>query len=168
MKTKSYVLMLSTLLAAFALLATPASAEAPGYKQKQSEVAPQRQAGDRLAQMRERLELTDAQVEQLRPVLAAEREELKAKRKELGREATRAERQAAVRAVRAKYIPQIDAVLTPDQLAKVAMQRERMAKRIAAGDNGGPAGPGGAKGAGGPNGGGGPNGVGGGQGAGPR
>ncbi len=132
MKTKSHVLMLSTLLAAFALLAAPASAQPVDGKDKKaekSESAPKRPGGDRLEQMRERLGLTDAQIEQLRPIFAAEREELMAKRKELGRDATREERREAMLAVHEKYKDRIHAVLTDEQKEKIAKQRERMAKK---------------------------------------
>lgn len=129
MKSKSHVLMLSTVLAAFALLAAPAGAQPAGEQGKPARQGPGRPGGDRLEQMRERLGLTDAQVEQLRPIFAAEREELEAKRKELGREATREQRQEAARAVHEKYKAQIDAVLTAEQKEKLAKQRERMENR---------------------------------------
>jgi Spy/CpxP family protein refolding chaperone len=131
MKTKSRVLMLSTLLAAFALLAAPASAQPVEGKEKEkkSESAPKRPGGERLEQMRERLGLTDAQVEQLRPILAAEREELMAKRKELGRDATREERREAMQTVHEKYKDRIHAVLTAEQKEKIAKLRERQGKK---------------------------------------
>lgn len=132
MKTKSHVLMLSTLLAAFALLAAPAGAQPAEGKEKKAEYGQQRPGGDRLEQMRERLGLTDAQVEQLRPIIAAEREELMAKRKELGRDATREQRREAVQSVHEKYKPQIAAILTAEQKEKIAKQRERVVKRTGA------------------------------------
>jgi Spy/CpxP family protein refolding chaperone len=142
MKTKSYVLILSTLLAVFAFAAAPAGAEPVDGKEKKAEQGPKRPGGERLEQMRERLGLTDAQVEQLRPIFKAEMEEMKKVNKELGKDATREERREARREVHEKYKPQIDAVLTAEQKEKIAKQRERMEKK------GGPGGPGGADGAG--------------------
>lgn len=136
MKTKSRVLMLSTLLAAFALLAAPASAQPAEGKDKKSESAPKRPGGERLEQMRERLGLTDAQIEQLRPIFAAEREELMDKRKELGKDATREERREAMREVHEKYKDRIHAVLTDEQKEKIAKQRERLGKKGGAGADG--------------------------------
>lgn len=141
MKTKIHVMLFSTLLAASALLAAPLQAQPVPGDGAPKAGGPQRPGGgDRLAEMRERLGLTDAQVAQLKPIFAAEREELMAKRKELGPDATREQRREAVQAVHAKYRPQIDAVLTAEQKAKIAKQRERMAKRLDG--QGGPGGPG--------------------------
>jgi Spy/CpxP family protein refolding chaperone len=139
MKTKSCILMFSTLLAAFALLAAPASAQpAEGKdKDKKSESGPKRPGGgERLEQMRERLGLTDAQIEQLRPIFAAEREELMAKRKELGKDATREERREAMREVHEKYQDRIQAVLTDEQKEKIGKQRERVGKKGGPGADG--------------------------------
>ncbi len=125
MKTKSHVLMLSTLLAAFALLAAPAGAQPAEGKENKAGYGQQRPGGDRLEKMRERLGLTDAQVEQLRPIVAAEMEEMRAKGKELGRDATREQRREAMQAVHEKYRDRIHAVLTAEQKEKIAKQRER-------------------------------------------
>jgi Spy/CpxP family protein refolding chaperone len=140
MKTKIHVMLFSTLLAASALLAAPLQAEPAAGEGAPKAGGPERPGGgDRLAQMRERLGLTDEQVAQLKPIFAAEREEMMAKRKELGPDATREERREAAQAIHSKYRPQIAAVLTEEQKAKVAKQRERMAK--GAGGPGGAGGP---------------------------
>ena len=82
--------------------------------------------------LREQLGLTDEQVEKLKPIFAAQREEMAAKRKELGQDADRAKVREAMQAIREKYKAQIEAVLTPEQKEKLAKLRER-----------GPGGPGG-------------------------
>lgn len=143
MKTKLQSVMWSMLLAAGLTAALPVvrAQEEGGEKPKKERAErPERPAGgggpaQRLEMMRERLGLTDAQVEQLKPILAAEREETMAKRKELGKDADRAAVREAMQAIREKYRPQIEAILTPEQREKVAAVRER--------GPGGPGGPGG-------------------------
>ncbi len=135
MKTKVSALMLSALLAAGAVLTTSVQAQpapdgetGPGGKspaKERGERPKQPEPGERLEKMREHLGLTDDQVAKLKPIFAAEVEEMKAKRKELGKDATREERRAAMEATREKYKTQVDAVLTAEQKAKVAKMRER-------------------------------------------
>ncbi len=141
MKTKVSVLVFSALMAVGAVLTTsvraqPApggeSAEKPSAKER-GERRAQPEPGERLQKMREHLGLTDEQVAKLKPIFAAELEEMKAKRKELGQDATREDRRAAMEALREKYQPQVEAVLTGEQKAKVAKMRERR--------SGGPEGP---------------------------
>ena len=88
--------------------------------------------------LKEQLGLTDEQVEKLKPILAAQREEITAKRKELGEDADRAKVREAMQAVREKYTAQIDAILTAEQKEKMAKLRERGAGRR----QGGPGAPG--------------------------
>jgi Spy/CpxP family protein refolding chaperone len=133
MKTKVNALMLSALLAAGTVLtasmqAQPAPAGEPGGNspaKERGERPKQPEPGERLEKMREHLGLTDDQVAKLKPIFASEIEEMKAKRKELGKDATREERRAAMEAMREKYQTQVDAVLTAEQKAKVAKMRER-------------------------------------------
>ena len=132
MKTKLQSVMWSMLLAAGLTAALPvvrAQDEGGEKPKKERAERPERPAGggpaQRLEMMRERLGLTDAQVEQLKPIFAAEREEVAAKRKELGKDADRAAVREAMQAIREKYRPQIEAVLTPEQREKVAAARER-------------------------------------------
>lgn len=82
-------------------------------------------AGDRLEMLRERLGLSEEQVAKLKPIFAAEREEMMAVRKELGEDADREEVREAMREVHEKYRPKIHAVLTPEQLEKLEKMRER-------------------------------------------
>lgn len=146
MKTKLQSVMWSMLLAAGLTAALPVvrAQEEGGEKPKKERAErPERPPGgggpaQRLEMMRERLGLTDAQVEQLKPIFAAEREEVTAKRKELGKDADRAAVREAMQAIREKYRPQVEAVLTPEQREKVAAARER--------GPGGPGGPGGGEG----------------------
>ncbi len=133
MKTKLQSVMWSLLLAAGLTAALPVvrAQEEGGEKPKKERAErPERPAGgggpaQRLEMMRERLGLTDAQVEQLKPLFAAEREEVAAKRKELGKDADRAAVREAMQAIREKYRPQIEAILTPEQREKVAAARAR-------------------------------------------
>lgn len=135
----------STLLAAGLMAAIPAAraqeegGKKPGKEQReQRQQGAQGQRGDRLQMLRQHLGLTDEQVEQLKPILAAEREELMAKRRELGRDADAETRREAMRKIHESYIPKIEAVLTAEQREKWAKLRELRANR--------PGGPGGPKG----------------------
>lgn len=151
MNTKTQSMIWSGLLMAGLLIAVPAAqAQSEGGERPKKERR-EGGSGERLEMLRERLGLTDAQVAQLKPILAAEREELAAKRKELGKDADRETVREAMREIHEKYQPQIQAVLTAEQKEKLAKLRERREKK-----GGGPGGPGG----GGP-GGGGPGGPGG-------
>jgi len=72
---------------------------------------------DRLGELKEKLGLTDAQVEQLKKIFADEREQMKALHdKEGDKDSKRAEMQKIRQATRAK----IEAILTPEQKAKFA------------------------------------------------
>jgi protein CpxP len=97
--------------------------------------------GERLERLREMLGLSDAQVAQLKEIFAAERAEMRAKAKELGRDADREERREVARAIHQSYVPKIEAVLTPEQREQWAQIRERARERR---DEraGGPGGPG--------------------------
>lgn len=141
MKTKlTSVLCLSAVVAGLALATVPARAE-PGEsgrpEKKRAEL--RRERGDRLEKMKEHLGLTDEQVAKLKPVFEAERAEMQAAREKLGEDATRKERMEAARAIHEKYRPQIAAVLTEEQKAKLEKMRDKMRER----GPGGPGGPGG-------------------------
>ncbi len=151
MKTNVQTMVWSALLAAGLMAGVPAAQaqEEGGQKpaREQRQQGPQGQRGDRVQMLREQLGLTDAQVEQLKPIFAAEREEVAAKRRELGgREADREKVREATRAIHESYIPKIEAVLTEEQREKWAKLRERRAGRP--GGPGGPGGPGAPKGGG--------------------
>ena len=102
--------------------------EKPKKEQKQE------RRGDRLEMLKEELALTDAQIESLKPIFAAERAAGMAARKELGKDADRAVVREKMQAIREKYKPQIAAVLTEEQKAKMEKLRENGPK--------GPKGPG--------------------------
>jgi Spy/CpxP family protein refolding chaperone len=139
MKTRMQTLIWSLALAGGLLAAMPAQAQdqAQGERPRQE----RRQGGPggmNVEALKEQLGLTDEQVEKLKPILAAQREEITAKRKELGEDADRAKVREAMQAVREKYTAQIDAILTAEQKEKMAKLRERGAGRR----QGGPGAPG--------------------------
>ena len=131
MKTKPVSLLLAALAAASLALASPLAAapSAPG-EAPAGESRPKRpDRGDRLEHMREHLDLTDEQVAQLKPILEAQREEMKAAMQDLGKDATREERREAMREVHELYRERIAAVLTAEQKAKLGEMRKKAAKR---------------------------------------
>lgn len=153
MKTKVQTAMWSLALATGLLVAIPAASaqDGDGERKPRQERQERREGAGRpgvnLERLKEQLELSDEQLAKLKPILAAEREEIAAKRRELGRDADRAAMRDAMQAIREKYKPQIDAVLTEEQKAKLEKLRARGPR-----GPGGPGGPGGPRGEGGPDG----------------
>ncbi len=127
-------LFCSALLLTGLALAPGARAQDEQRPEKPKKEQRQERRGDRLEMLKEELALTDAQVEKLKPIFAAEREEVMAARKELGQDADRAAVREKMQAIREKYKPQIAAILTEEQKAKMEQLRERGPK--------GPKGPG--------------------------
>ncbi len=119
MKTKLQSVFFSVMLAAGMGLALPAHAQAEGGEGQPRKERRQMDPAARLEAMKERLGLTEEQVTQIKAIFAAEREELAAKRKELGEDATPEARREAMQAIRAKYRAQLEAVLTEEQKAKL-------------------------------------------------
>lgn len=134
MKSKMKTVIWSLALAGGLLAALPAQAQEQGHGEKPRQ---ERRGGGgmNIEAMKERLGLTEEQVAKLKPILAAQREEIAAKRKELGEDADRQAVMEAMKPIREKYKTQIEAVLTPEQKEKLAAVRER--------GPGGPGGPGG-------------------------
>lgn len=102
-------------------------AEAPAVERPERPQRPEG-AGQRreyLAQLTESLGLTEAQVEQLRPILAAQHAELRALRRGASVDSDRAALRESMQAIREKYQGQIAAVLTEEQKVKWAKLRER-------------------------------------------
>lgn len=136
MKTKLQAVMWSAMLASGVMLVPTlraqdeAGAEKP--KQERREGGPR---GGGIEQLRERLGLSDEQVEQLKPIMAAQNEEIQALRKEFGPGADRTALREKMKAIREKYKPQVEALLTAEQKEKLAKLQERRP--------GGPGGPGG-------------------------
>lgn len=129
-QSKIQAVMWSALLAAGVTLALPARAQDDaGAEKKPRAERPERpaggQRGDQVARLKEQLGLTDAQVEQLKPIFAAQAKELQALRKEAGPDADRAALREKSEAIREKYKPQIAAVLTAEQKEKLAKLQER-------------------------------------------
>ena len=128
------------MLATGALLATSANAQPSAENEgkpaaKSSGERPSQPGpGERLKRMREFLGLTDEQVEKLKPILAKEFEEMRAKMKELGKDAAPEDRRAAMEGMRERYQAQIGEILTAEQKAKVAKMRDQRPR--------GPGGPG--------------------------
>lgn len=135
MKTKMKTVIWSLALAGGLLAALPAQAQEQGGEKPRQERRAGGGGGMNVEALKERLGLTDEQVAKLKPILAAQREEIAAKRKELGEGADRAAVMEAMKPIREKYKAQIDAVLTPEQKEKFAKFAERR--------QGGPGGPGG-------------------------
>jgi Spy/CpxP family protein refolding chaperone len=130
MKTAMWSLLLMAGLSAALPIARAEQGE--GQRQERRAGGP----GERLDILRERLGLSDAQVAQLKEIFAAEREKIAAKRKELGKDANRAEVRAAMREIREKSRAKIAAVLTPEQREKFAQMREKMKERAGRGGPG--------------------------------
>lgn len=85
------------------------------------------QAKERIAELQERLKLTPDQIEKLKPIVQQEAAELKAIRDKAANESSkRGKRQAlrAVRDVQDKYEPQVEAILTKEQMAEWKKIRE--------------------------------------------
>ena len=118
MKTKLQSVLFSVMLAAGMGLALPAYAQAEG-----GEGEPRRERrmdpAARLEALKERLGLSEDQVSKIKEIFAAEREELAAKRKELGEDSSPEARREAMQTIRAKYRAQMEAVLTEEQKAKL-------------------------------------------------
>ena len=145
MKTRMQTLLWSLALAGGLLAAMPAQAQDQAQGQGERPRQERRQGmGMNVEALKEQLGLTDEQVEKLKPIFAAQREEIAAKRAELGEGADRAKVREAMQAVREKYTAQIDAVLTAEQKEKMAKLRERGPGRR----QGGPGAPGAGAGAG--------------------
>ena len=145
MKTKTQSLMCGLLLIAGLMLAPTAQAQGNGDGEGAKKARPERPEGGprgAIEQMRERLGLTDEQVEKIKPILAAQQAEVQAARKAAGKEADRAELRAKMQEIREKYRAQIEEVLTPEQREKMAKARER-GNRPGGPGAGGPNGPGG-------------------------
>lgn len=126
MKTKMQTVMWSLALATGLMVAMPAvQAQDDNGQKPRKERREGGGPGMNIERLKEELGLTDAQVEKLKPILAAQREEIAAKRKELGKDADRQTAMEAMKAIREKYKAQIDAVLTDEQKAKLEKLRER-------------------------------------------
>jgi Spy/CpxP family protein refolding chaperone len=121
MKTKLITLLSSALLALGLLAVVPAVKAEPAGGPPDGQKKERRAGGfeERLAKMREMLDLSEDQVTKLKPILKAEFEELAAKRKELGKDASQEDRQAAMKTIHEKYRSQIEAILTPEQIEKL-------------------------------------------------
>ena len=121
MKTKIPTLLCAALLVSGAMISPLArAAEGEGDAKPRMERREGGARGDRLAQLKEALGLTEEQIEKLKPILAAEREEIQALRKDAGEGADRSAMREKMQAIREKYKSQIEAVLTAEQKAKLA------------------------------------------------
>ena len=117
MKSRKYILAVCALALGFA---------APAIVRAEDSTAPAKKehgapGEGRAAELKAKLNLTDAQVEQLKSILADEVTQLKAlKDKDGDQESKRPEMQKIRQATRAK----IEAILTPEQKAKFAEMRK--------------------------------------------
>jgi Spy/CpxP family protein refolding chaperone len=120
------------LLAAFALAGLPNFQ--PTARAAETSAAAQPAQDERGAAIRARMQevakelgLTDTQKEQLKPVLQAEFAKMKALHDD--QSLTRPEKLEKFKAIRAELLPQVKAILTPEQLAKwQKLREERPAK----------------------------------------
>lgn len=80
-----------------------------------------RRGGDRVALLKERLQLTDEQMAKLQPIFAEQRTQME-KLRDLPRE----EQMAKRREIEEATAPKIKAVLTPEQAAKYDAMRDEM------------------------------------------
>ncbi|HEY9248871.1 MAG TPA: hypothetical protein VIO38_07055 [Rariglobus sp.] len=114
--TRKYILAVCALALGLAVPSVRAEQDSPRPKK---EAGPR---GDRLAMMKEKLGLSDAQVEQLKKIFAEEREQLKALREKEGDKKAKHEEMLKIReAFKAK----IEAVLTAEQKAKFEEMRKK-------------------------------------------
>jgi Spy/CpxP family protein refolding chaperone len=141
MNTRSKVIYASLSLGAALFFSSPVLHAQSGDGSRPKKERREGAGAERLERLREMLGLSEAQVAQLKEIFAAERAEMQAKAKELGRDADRSERREAARAIHQSYVPKIEAVLTPEQREQWAQIRERARERR---DEraGGPGGPG--------------------------
>ena len=128
MKTKLQTVMCGALLAAGVMLSPSLRAQAEGSEPAKPRQE-RREGGPRGAmnveRLKEALGLTDEQVAKLKPIFEAQNAEIQAIRKEAGENADRAALREKMKAVRDKYKPQIEEVLTAEQKAKLAAMSER-------------------------------------------
>lgn len=107
------------LLLAFAPFATAQSASAPQRAERLQE---------RLQQIKERLKLTPDQVDQVRPVIAAEAEQLKALREKYGSgdqsRRTRMKMGRELRGIRNETDEKLKRILSKDQMNELKKMRE--------------------------------------------
>lgn len=82
--------------------------------------------GPDLALLKEKLSLTDAQVEQLKPIFAEERTKMEALRDKAG---SKDEKRAEFEKIRDETKSKVDAVLTPEQRTKMEELRKNMKDR---------------------------------------
>jgi Spy/CpxP family protein refolding chaperone len=123
------------MLATGALIAIPAQAQdKPDSDSPRRERPEGGQRGNAVNRMKEALDLSDEQVEKIKPLLAAQQEEIQAVRKAAGENPDREKMRSEVTAIRDKYKVQVEAVLTEEQKAKLEKLQNRMR---------GPGGPGG-------------------------
>lgn len=127
MKYPKSLLCLGASLVALALaplsIAQPA-AEKPADQAEKGPREKGRRGGDRVAMLKERLQLTDEQVAKLQPIFAEQRAQME-KLRDLPREEAMAKR----REIEEAATPKIKAVLTAEQAAKYDAMREEMRSR---------------------------------------
>ena len=114
--TRKYILAVCALALGFAAPAM-VRAEDSATPAAKKEHGP----GERIGMLKEKLGLTEAQVDQLKKIFAEEREQMKALREKEGdKDSKRAEMKKIRDAIQAK----IEAILTPEQKAKFAEMRK--------------------------------------------
>jgi periplasmic protein CpxP/Spy len=130
MKTKLYAGLAACALAGLLSLSTVARAE---EKSDGAQPATEKRGAvmrDRMQTIAKELNLTDAQKEQLKPILQDEFQKLKALRED--QSLSREQKMEKLKAIREELLPQLKAILTPEQIEKwQKLRQERPGKSAA-------------------------------------
>lgn len=104
-----------------------------GSKGQMADKAPSVQ--DHLQEMKKQLNLTDDQVDKLKPIMTSQMADMQALKADTSM--TPQQKHAKMMEIHQKYSPQVNAILTPEQQAKwKSMRREMMEKHKGGGDSG--------------------------------
>lgn len=128
MKTLTVLGRSALLAATMAILAATAHAAKEGRAEHKASAAMQ----ERMQEMARDLNLSDAQKEQLKPILKAQMEKLGELRQD--QSLSRADKLKRLQAIREESLPQVKAILTPEQFEKwqkkQAEGREHLRERV--------------------------------------
>jgi len=119
--TRKYILAVCALAIGFALPVVRAE-DAPAKPKHEGGKGGEHGGGDRAAMLKEKLNLTDAQVADIKKILADEQAELKALKEKAG---DQKEKGPEMKKIREGTKAKIDAVLTPEQRAKFEEMRPK-------------------------------------------
>lgn len=120
--TRKTILAVCALAIGFALPVVHAEDAPPPKPKHEGGKGGEHGGGDRAAMLKEKLNLTDAQVTQLKKIFADEQAELKALKEKAGEQK---EKREEMKKIREGTKAKIDAVLTPEQRAKFDEMRPK-------------------------------------------